>query len=134
MRKKLMLLAAFAPLAFAQTTVSYTFNGLPVPIYPDDWDVISVVRLYVPRSIVINNVTASVQVQYSGAEDLNIYLYSPIGTRTKLLERNCGSLTNIDTTFDDAAPQMFNQVCPQPGSAPYRGNEPLANSQWPSST
>jgi len=37
-------------------------------------------------------VTASVQVQYSGVGDLNVYMWSPSGTRTKLLERNCGGL------------------------------------------
>ena len=39
----------------------------------------------------------------SGVGDLNVYLYSADGTRTKLLERNCGGLLNIDTTFDDSA-------------------------------
>jgi uncharacterized protein (TIGR03437 family) len=56
-------------------------------------------------------------------------MYSAFGTRTKLLERNCGSLVNIDTTFDDSAASTFNSVCPQPGAGgSYRGNEPLANS------
>ena len=131
MRKKFMLLAAFVPLlAFGQTTVTYSYNGLPLQIFPNDANVASVVRVFVPRSLVINSVTASVQVQYSGVGDLNVYLYSPQGTRTKLLERNCGSLVNIDTTFDDAASTAYKDFCPaEAGRGPYRGNEPLANSK-----
>jgi uncharacterized protein (TIGR03437 family) len=81
-----------------------------------------------PRSLTITKVTASVQVQYSGVGDLNVYLYSPFGTRVRLLERNCGSLVNIDTTFDDAAAQRYSDFCPsEAGRGPFRGNEPLAN-------
>jgi uncharacterized protein (TIGR03437 family) len=91
-----------APLALAQTqTFTYTYTGLPLPIYPDDWNVIAIGSIDVSRSIVISKVTVSVQVQYNGVGDLNLFFYSPIGTRTKLLERNCGSLQNINTTFDD---------------------------------
>jgi uncharacterized protein (TIGR03437 family) len=119
-----------APLAFAQTqTFTYTYSGLPLPIYPDDWNVIAIGSIDVNRSIVISKVTVSVQVQFNGVGDLNLYFYSPIGTRTKLLERNCGSLQNIDTTFDDGAQTKFSDFCPaQAGQGPFRGNEPLANS------
>ena len=60
-------------------------------------------NMFVGRSIQISKVTASLQVQYSGVGDLNVFMWSPAGTRTKLLERNCGGLVNIDTTFDDSA-------------------------------
>jgi uncharacterized protein (TIGR03437 family) len=129
MRKALLILAAVAPLTFAQTqTFTYSYSGLPLPIYPDDWDTWSIIGLFVPHSLAVTKVTVSVQVQYGGVGDLNVYLYSAAGTRTKLLERNCGSLTNIDTTFDDSASTKFSTSCPQPGSGSYQGNEPLANS------
>jgi uncharacterized protein (TIGR03437 family) len=130
MRKSVLIMAALAPLAFAQTqqTVTYSYSGLPLPIYPDDWNVVSIIRILVPRSLTVTKVTASVQVQYSGVGDLNVFLFSANGTRTKLLERNCGGLQNIDTTFDDSAATRFEDTCPQAGSGTYRGNEPLSNS------
>lgn len=130
MHKSLLVLAAFAPLALAQSQAfTYTYDGLPLPVYPDDWNVVAVTSILVPRSIAIAKVTVSVQVQYSGVGDLNVYLYSANGTRTKLLERNCGSLQNIDTTFDDSAPSKYADFCPsEAGRGPFRGNEPLGNS------
>jgi subtilisin-like proprotein convertase family protein len=129
MRKLLLVWALCASAAFSQTqTFTYSYSGLPLPIAPDDWDTWSIISLFVPKSIVVTKVTASVTVQYSGVGDLNVFLWSPAGTRSKLLERNCGSLQNIDTTFDDSAPSMFRDVCPQPGQGPFRGNEPLSNS------
>jgi len=123
------MLAAIAPLALAQNqTFTYTYGGLSVPIYPDDWDTIGVATILVPRSISISKVTAAVQVQYSGVGDLNVYLYSSNGTRTKLLERSCGGLVNIDTTFDDSAAAKYSDTCPaEAGRGPFRGNEPLSN-------
>jgi uncharacterized protein (TIGR03437 family) len=129
MRKLIVTLLAFVPLAFSQAqTYTYTYSGLPLPIYPDDWNTITVIRMFVGRSMQISKVTASVQVQYSGVGDLNLFMYSPDGTRTKLLERNCGGLANIDTTFDDGATSKFSDVCPSvAGQGPFRGNEPLSN-------
>src|SRR6516164_3969690 len=126
MRKFVLLLAAVAPLAFSQTqTLTYTYTGLPLPIYPDDWNTWSIINIFVPKSLSVTSVTASVQVQYAGVGDLNVYLWSANGTRTKLLERNCGSLQNIDTTFDDSASTRFSNTCPQPGgTASFQGNEP----------
>jgi uncharacterized protein (TIGR03437 family) len=50
------------------------------------------------------------------------------------LQRNCGNLQNIDTTFQDAAPTRFSSFCPvEPGRGPFQGNEPLANSNSESS-
>jgi subtilisin-like proprotein convertase family protein len=124
MRKSLLALVALAPLAFAQTqTYTYSYQGLSLPIYPDDWDSAAVATILVPRSISITNVTATVQVQFSGVGDLNVYLWSPEGTRSKLLERNCGGLQNIDTTFDDSAPSRYSEFCPvEAGRGPFRGN------------
>jgi len=126
-----VLLAATAimPLGFAQTqTITYSYSGVPLPIYPDDWNVAAVATVLVPRGLTITRVTASVQVQFGGVGDLNVYLFSPQTTRTKLLERNCGSLANIDTTFDDIASNTFAEFCPaEAGRGPFRGNEPLGN-------
>jgi uncharacterized protein (TIGR03437 family) len=118
-----------APLLFGQAqTFTYTYSGLPVPIYPDDWDSVGVATIFVPRSILITKLTASVQVQYSGVGDLNVFMWSAAGTRIRLLERNCGGLQNVDTTFDDAAGSRYSETCPtEAGRGPFRGNEPLAN-------
>src|SRR3974377_488877 len=103
MRKGLLAATVFATLGFSQTqSVTFTYSGFPVPISPNEWNVVSVINIFVPKSLSVARVSASVQIQYSGAGDLNVYLYSAHGTRTKLLERNCGSLTNIDAAFDDA--------------------------------
>ena len=130
MRKSLLALMAFVPLAFAQTqTYTYSYSGLPLPVYPDDWDTAAVGRIFVPRSITISKVTVAVQVQFNNVNDLNVFLFSPRGTRTKLLERNCSGLVNIDTSFDDSAQSRYSEFCPvEAGRGPFRGNEPLANS------
>jgi uncharacterized protein (TIGR03437 family) len=129
MRKIILSLLVGAPLLFGQAqTFTYTYSGLPVPIYPDDWDTVSVATIFVPRAISITKVTATVNVQYSGVGDLNLYMWSAAGTRIRLLERNCGSLQNVDTTFDDAATQRYSEFCPaEAGRGPFRGNEPMSN-------
>ena len=129
MRKRLFILAALASAAFAQSqTVSYSYSGLPSPVYPNDWNTWSIISIFVPKSLSVTKVTVSAQVQYSGVGDLNVYLWSAAGTRTKLLERNCGGLQNIDTTFDDSAPTRFSSACPATAGGSFQGNEPLANS------
>jgi len=130
MWRAVVILTILAPLVFAQAqTYTYTYTGLPLPIYPDDWNVISIASIDVPQSLVVQKVTVAVQVVYNGVGDLNVFFYSPNGTRTKLLERNCGSLQNINTTFDDGAGTKFEDYCPaEPGRGPFRGNEPLSNS------
>jgi uncharacterized protein (TIGR03437 family) len=129
MKKTILGMLSFAPLIFAQAqTFTYTYSGLPIPIYPDDWDTVGVATIYVPRAISITKVTASVQVQFSGVGDLNVFMWSAAGTRIRLAERNCSGLQNIDTTFDDAAGSRFSDTCPvEAGRGPFRGNEPLAN-------
>lgn len=130
MRKLFFAVLILTVSAFGQTqTFTYTYGGLPLPVYPDDWNVVSVAGIFVPKSIQISKVTAAVQVQHSGVGDLNVFLWSAAGTRTKLLERNCGGLVNIDTTFDDSAPSRYSDFCPaEAGRGPFRGNEPLGNS------
>jgi subtilisin-like proprotein convertase family protein len=41
-------------------------------------------EVVVPRSLTITKVTASVQVNYPAVGDLNVYLYSPLRTRTRI--------------------------------------------------
>jgi len=120
-----VLLAAAAQ---AQTvTYTYSYSGPALPIFRDSADVITIAYVFVPRAIRITKVTANIEIDYPRPGDLNLYMYSPILTRTKLLERNCGSNGSVaDVTFDDSAPSRYSDVCPSsPGS--YRGNEPLSN-------
>jgi len=115
--------------AFAQqtATVTYAYNGLPLLIPVDSADVISIATITVPRALKMTKVTAQLQIQYPNTGDLNVYLYSPQGTRTKLLEHNC-SIANVDTTFDDAAPSTWASFCPtEAGRGPFKANEPLSN-------
>jgi uncharacterized protein (TIGR03437 family) len=130
MRKLMLALGLLASTAFSQTqTFTYSYSGLPLPIYPDDWNTVTVITLLVPRSLAISRVTASVTAQYSGVGDINLFLFSAAGTRTKLLERNCGGLQNINATFDDSAATNFRDTCPSAATqGTYRGNEPLSNS------
>jgi uncharacterized protein (TIGR03437 family) len=133
---KLESIAAFALItllglpadAHAQS-VSYTFayEGPSLPIFKDSANIISVAYVFVPKAILITKVTANVEIDYPSSGDLNVYMYSPILTRTKLLERNCGSQGSVENvTFDDAAPTSYSSACPtSPGT--YRPNEPLSN-------
>src|SRR3954466_7863364 len=103
----------------AQTsTYTYSYSGPALPIARDSADIISLVNIFVPKGIRITKITANVEIDYPRPGDLNIYMYSPILTRTKLLERNCGSQGSVlNVTFDDAAPSRYNDVCPAaPGS------------------
>lgn len=109
-------------------TVTYTYSGVPLPLPVDSANVAALLNISVPRSLTITKVTATVQVNYPAVGDLNVYMFSPSGTRTKLLERNCGSLVDIDTSFDDAAQSSYADFCPaEAGRGPFRGNEPLSN-------
>ena len=123
----MILAASFTALAQTTATVTYAYNGLALPILTDSADVITVANITVPRALKMTKVTAQIQIQYPNTGDLNVYLFSPQGTRTRLLEHNC-SIANIDTTFDDAAPQIWRDFCPtEAGRGPFRGNEPLSN-------
>lgn len=131
MKRALLILAAVAPLAFGQSqTQTFSYGGLPVPIPASNNNVYAAIRILATKSLVIQSVTITMDVTYPNVSDLNVFLFSPQGTRTKLLEHNCNNLANIDTTFDDTATTMFNTYCPAtPGQAPFKGNEPLANSR-----
>jgi len=121
-----LLLAAAAN---AQSlTYTYSYQGGPLPIFRDSANIITVANISVPKAILISKVTVNVEIDYPGTVDLNLFMYSPILTRTKLLERNCGetgSLSNI--TFDDTAATKYSDVCPVTTGGSYRGIEPLTN-------
>jgi len=127
----LLCACSFAlPAQTAVETYTYSYNGRPLGIYVDDANIITLVSLGVPRSIKLRDVKATIDIDYPRPGDLNVYLYSPEGTRTKLLERNCGdqgSLRRI--TFDDSAPNKYSEACPGQAGGSFRGNEPLANSR-----
>lgn len=114
---------------FGQNTVTYTYNGPPLLIFTDDANTVSVASITVGRVFSIQKVTINVNVDYTPVGDINLYAYAPDGTRTKLVERNCGSQgTLINMTFDDAAPSRYSDSCPtEAGRGTYRGNEPLSN-------
>jgi subtilisin-like proprotein convertase family protein len=114
----------------AQTTqtLTYSYNGQPLPIFRDDANIVTLAYISVPRSIRIQDVNATLDIDYPRVGDLNVFLYSPEGTRTILLERNCSSASLRRTTFDDSAANRYSDVCPISAGGSFRGNEPLANS------
>jgi uncharacterized protein (TIGR03437 family) len=124
----MLLCVSLASAQTAPITVTYAFNGYPVLIPVDSADQAAVAEIIVPDALQMSKVVAKVKVQYPVVGDLNVYLFSPDGTRVRLLERNCANLQNIDTTFDDTAPSRYSEFCPtEAGRGPYRGNEPLSN-------
>jgi len=92
-----------------QTTGTYTYTGLPLPIFTDAANLITVACIVVPNALAMSKVTAQVQIQYPNGADLNVYLFSPNGTRTILLQHDC-NVQNVDTTFDDSASSLWNDL------------------------
>jgi uncharacterized protein (TIGR03437 family) len=118
--------------AHAQTvqTSTYSYAGNPLPILRDSADLATLAFVDVPRGMKIQDVKLTVNIEYPQAGDINLFLYSPAGTRTRLLERNCGSAgILLDTTFDDKAPSAYRDFCPAEAGRTLRGNEPLGNSR-----
>jgi uncharacterized protein (TIGR03437 family) len=125
------VLALIAPVLFAQSqTITYSYNGLPLPIFVDDADVVTIADVFVPIALNVQSVRVTVDIDYPRPEDLNVFVYSAANTRTKLVERNCGSSGSLrNITFDDFAGSRYSDVCPSASGGTFRGNEPLANSQ-----
>ena len=116
--------------ANAQTTNTYSYSGSPIGIPTSNTGVSAVAQIYVPDNVTISSVTAQIQITYPNVADLQVYLFSAEGTRTILLQNNCSNLANINTTFSDSASTMFSSFCPvEAGRGPFKGNQPLANSQ-----
>ena len=125
----LTVACAFGLPASAQQSVTYTYNynGPELQIYHDSANIVSVAPILVPRAIRVTKVTVNIEIDYPRSGDLNIYVYSPNLTRTKLIEKNCGTQATVaNITFDDAAPTRYSEFCPA-SAGTYRGNEPLAN-------
>jgi hypothetical protein len=61
--------------AYAQQPVTYTYSytGAPVPIFRDDADVISVVRIFVPRALQVTKVVVNVDISYPRPGDLDVF-------------------------------------------------------------
>jgi uncharacterized protein (TIGR03437 family) len=101
---------------------------LPLFIANDGADTISVASIIVPNALKVTNLTVRLQLAYPNVADLEVFLYSPFGTRVRLLDNNCPNLVNVDTTFDDAAPQNYRDFCPtEAGRGPFKANEPISN-------
>src|SRR5260370_23503387 len=117
--------------AQAQTqTVTFNYPGTPLSIPNANTNLGAVAEIYVSAAMTITSVTAQVGIDYPAVGDLSFALFSANGTRTILLKNNCGSLTGVNTTFDDSAPTKFSDFCPvEAGRGPFRGNEPLSNSK-----
>lgn len=132
MKRSIPLLALmFGAVAFAQTqTATFSYSGSPLGIPTSNLNTPVVAEIYVPTELTISSVTAQVQITYPKVSDLQVFLYSANGTRTILLNNDCGSIANVNTTFDDSAATKYSSFCPQEaGRGPFRGNEPLANSK-----
>jgi uncharacterized protein (TIGR03437 family) len=132
--KALLLLTLGCVLAFAQVAVppiNYAYSGPPQNINFTGGSVATFVPIQVPSPVTITKVTVTVDISYPLVSDLNLYLFSPDGTRTKLLERNCEGTPNatlLNMAFDDSASTLYNSFCPaEAGRGPFKGNEPLSN-------
>jgi len=135
--KKMSLLAACgllvlglspSPVQAQQATYTYTYTGAQIPIPRDGADLSVLAGIFVSRFSTISKVTVNVDIDYPQPGDLNLFLFSPQGTRTKLLEKNCGSKgTLINITFDDAAASKYSDFCPVEQAGSFRGNEPVSN-------
>lgn len=127
--------AAVCAMLNAQTgsqpqTNTYTYSGTPISIPPPGTGVTAVAEINVPDNLVISAVTAQVQIGYPRVGDLKLFLYSARGTRTILLNNDCGNLANVNTSFSDTAQSKFSDFCPvEAGRGPFRADEPLANSK-----
>ena len=121
-------------IASAQVTVpavNYSYNGPPLNLTYTTGSAATFVTIPVSSLVTITKVTVTVNISYPLVGDLNLYLFSPDGTRTKLLERNCAGTpgaTLVNITFDDSASTSYSSFCPaEAGRGPWKGNEPLSN-------
>jgi uncharacterized protein (TIGR03437 family) len=131
---KVLTVLTFGCLAVAQVavpTVTYSYNGPPINITYTTGSAATFASIQVPYAVTITKVTVTVNISYPAVSDLNLYLFGPDGTRTKLLERNCSGTPNatlVNTTFDDSASSTYNSFCPaEAGRGPFKSNEPLSN-------
>jgi len=122
-----LILSSFA-FGQTQSNWTYTYTGVPIPIPTQSSGIGVNIPITIPQPIYIQNVNVTVNIDYPTVGDLNVYLFNPQGTRTILLERDCGSqgtLNNI--TFSDAATTLYSDFCPAESGGSWKGNEPLGN-------
>ena len=131
---RILLLSLGTCVAFAQVTVpavNYSYNGPPLNIGYTTGSAATFMSIPVSSLVTITKVTVTVNISYPQISDLNLYIFSPDGTRTKLLERNCSGTPNatlVNITFDDSASSTYSSFCPaEAGRGPWKGNEPLSN-------
>jgi subtilisin-like proprotein convertase family protein len=94
----------FGP-AFSFTTKqinckSFEANGLPLTITSVGEPVV-ISKISFVEDLPIADVNINLNITHSYLEDLVISLISPAGTKVVLTSSSCGSLRNINTTFDD---------------------------------
>lgn len=120
------LLAAASLHAQQPETDTFSWNR-PAEFIPPSTDGVELTfPLFVPVGLNLNKVTVTLDAQYPNLGDLRIYLFSPDGTRTILMQNNCDGTSNLNKiTFDQDAANKFGDVCPP--STPLRGREPLTN-------
>jgi len=132
--KSVVLTTLAGSLAFAQTSVpavTYSYTGVPLNFSYSENSVATFAQIPVSSVVTITKLTVTVNISYSRVSDLNLYLFSPDGTRTKLLEKNCEGTPNatlVNVTFDDSASSTYASFCPvEAGRGPFGSNEPLSN-------
>src|SRR5215471_7046433 len=123
----ILLLTGSAVFGQQPITVTYTYSALPAPIFPDYSNVITIAGIFIPQAIKMSKVTVQVQLAYPNSGDLQVFLFSPQGSRSILLQHDC-SVQNVDTTFDDSAPSYWKDFCPvEAGRGPFKSDQPLSN-------
>src|SRR5215467_9589806 len=133
--KAILLLTMGCCIALAQVVViparNFSYNGPPQNISYTTGSAATFISIPVASPVSIAKVTVTVDISYPRVSDLNLYLFSPDGTRTKLLEHNCSGTSNatlLNITFDDSAPTPYNSFCPaEAGRGPFAPNQPLLN-------
>jgi uncharacterized protein (TIGR03437 family) len=122
------LLLVLSAALCAQSSYTYTYNGAPLFIFTDAANLVTIASIPVNQAFSVQKVTINVNVAYNPVGDINLFAYAPDGTRTKLVERNCGSqATLVNITFDDSAGSKYSDACPAQSGGSFRGNEPLSN-------
>jgi hypothetical protein len=115
----MLLTAGYTALA-QPVTVTYSYNGLPLPILPDSADTITIAQITVLRALTISKVTVQLQIQYPNTGDIYVYLFSPQGTRTILTEH--------DSTLRTST-RHSTILRPRPGRASARPRQGVGHSK-----
>ena len=116
--KAMLLLTLGSCVTFAQAPPTYAYNGPPQNVGFTTGSNATFISIPVSSTGTVTKVTVTVNISYPLVSDLNLYLFSPDGTRTKLLEHNCSgtpSATLVNMTFDDSASTLYNSFCPVRG-------------------